>query len=547
MASGSSGGGYADEKGPGAATMQALGLQQQHGGGGEVEEESSEMGEKTAARTRLSGLLWHGGSAYDAWFSCASNQVAQVLLTLPYSFAQLGMASGLLFQLFYGLLGSWTAYLISILYLEYRTRKERDKVDFRNHVIQWFEVLDGLLGRHWRNVGLAFNCTFLLFGSVIQLIGCASNIYYINDHLDKRTWTYIFGACCATTVFIPSFHNYRIWSFLGLLMTTYTAWYIAVASLIHGQVEGVAHSGPTSIVLYFTGATNILYTFGGHAVTVEIMHAMWRPQKFKAIYLLATVYVLTLTLPSASAAYWAFGDALLTHSNALALLPRTPWRDAAVVLMLIHQFITFGFACTPLYFVWEKLVGLHGCPSLCKRAAARLPVVLPIWFLAIIFPFFGPINSAVGSLLVSFTVYIIPSLAYMVTFRSPQSRQNAVERPPRFAGGWTGAYVINSFVVAWVLVVGFGFGGWASITNFVHQVDTFGLFAKCYQCPPHPAAAALSPPGAIAPAPASMLPPFNSTAAGIFAAPVPSPAPAPAPMHFVLGHHHHHRHHRHGL
>ena len=34
------------------------------------------------------------------------------------------------------------------------------------------------------------------------------------------------------------------------------------------QVEGVTHSGPTQLVLYFTGATNILYTFGGHAVTV---------------------------------------------------------------------------------------------------------------------------------------------------------------------------------------------------------------------------------------------------------------------------------------
>jgi auxin influx carrier (AUX1 LAX family) len=130
-------------------------------------------------------------------------QVAQVLLTLPYSFSQLGMLSGILFQLFYGLMGSWTAYLISVLYVEYRTRKEREKADFRNHVIQvrlrvtrtqsmhllvdqsicsepryasalqWFEVLDGLLGRHWRNVGLAFNCTFLLFGSVIQLIACA--------------------------------------------------------------------------------------------------------------------------------------------------------------------------------------------------------------------------------------------------------------------------------------------------------------------------------------------------------------------------------------
>ncbi|CAI0547633.1 unnamed protein product [Linum tenue] len=125
-------------------------------------------------KSRVSNFLWHGGSVYDAWFSCASNQVAQVLLTLPYSFSQLGMLSGIMFQLFYGLLGSWTAYLISVLYVEYRTRKEREKkADFRNHVIQRFEVLDGLLGKHWRNVGLAFNCTFLLFGSVIQLIACA--------------------------------------------------------------------------------------------------------------------------------------------------------------------------------------------------------------------------------------------------------------------------------------------------------------------------------------------------------------------------------------
>ena len=72
------------------------------------------------------------------------------------------------------------------------------------------------------------------------------------------------------------------------------------------------------------------------------MHAMWKPLKFKLIYLIATLYVLTLTLPSASAVYWAFGDALLTHSNALALLPRTAFRDTAVILMLIHQ-VTFLF------------------------------------------------------------------------------------------------------------------------------------------------------------------------------------------------------------
>ena len=63
-------------------------------------------------------------------------QVAQVLLTLPYSFSQLGMLSGIIFQMFYGIIGSWTAYLISILYVEYRTRKEKENVSFKNHVIQ---------------------------------------------------------------------------------------------------------------------------------------------------------------------------------------------------------------------------------------------------------------------------------------------------------------------------------------------------------------------------------------------------------------------------
>ncbi|KAF5205065.1 Auxin transporter-like protein [Thalictrum thalictroides] len=122
----------------------------------------------------VKSFLWHGGSVYDAWFSCASNQVAQVLLTLPYSFSQLGMLSGIVLQLFYGIMGSWTAYLISVLYIEYRSRKEKENnANFKNHVIQWFEVLDGLLGPYWKAIGLAFNCTFLLFGSVIQLIACA--------------------------------------------------------------------------------------------------------------------------------------------------------------------------------------------------------------------------------------------------------------------------------------------------------------------------------------------------------------------------------------
>ncbi|KAG6488914.1 hypothetical protein ZIOFF_050169 [Zingiber officinale] len=443
---------------------------------GNYVEMETEGGEAKASKSKLSRYLWHGGSVYDAWFSCSSSAAHTAIFLLPAGDALGRPVSAVLWA--DGELDC-IPYQCALCGVQNEEGKGEGGLQEPCH-----SVLDGLLGKHWRNAGLFFNCTFLLFGSVIQLIACASNIYYINDNLDKRTWTYVFGACCATTVFIPSFHNYRIWSFLGLMMTTFTAWYLAIAALIHGQVEGVVHSGPTTMVLYFTGATNILYTFGGHAVTVEIMHAMWKPQKFKLVYLFATLYVLTLTLPSAAAMYWAFGDMLLNHSNAFSLLPRTGFRDTAVILMLIHQFITFGFACTPLYFVWEKAIGMHETKSVLKRALARLPVVIPIWFLAIVFPFFGPINSTVGSLLVSFTVYIIPAMAHMITFAPASARENAVERPPSFLGGWVGHYCVNVFVAVWVLVVGFGFGGWASMINFVHQVDTFGLFTKCYQCPP---------------------------------------------------------------
>ncbi|XP_074289550.1 auxin transporter-like protein 4 [Silene latifolia] len=452
-----------------------------------VTNEQTENRDNDGHKFSFKNFLWYGGSVYDAWFSCASNQVEQVLLTLPYSFSQMGMISGVILQLFYGLMGSWTAYLINMLYLEYRTKKEREGVSFNNHVIQWYEVLGGLLGPKWKLLGLVVNCTFLLFGSVIQLIGCASNIYYVNDHLDKRTWTYIFGACCATTVFIPSFHNYRLWSALGLGMTTYTAWYLTIAALIHGQDPGVIHSGPNNLELYFTGATNILYTFGGHAACVEIMHAMWKPHRFKGIYLLSTLYVFTLTIPSSAVVYWAFGDKLLDHSNAFSLLPKTGFRDCAVILILIHQFITFGFACNPLFHVWEKAWGVHNTKSLSLRVLVRIPVVIPILFLAIIFPFFGPINSTVGAFLVSFTVYILPTSAHMLTFKSAQARKNAIQKP--LIRSWTAIYVLNMFIVVWVFVVGFGFGGWASMVNFTRQVDSFGLFAKCYQCDKYPAPA----------------------------------------------------------
>lgn len=103
----------------------------------------------------------------------------------------------------------------------------------------------------------------------------------------------------------------------------------------------------------------------------EIMHAMWKPQKFKYIYLVATLYVFTLTIPSAVAVYWAFGDQLLDHSNAFSLLPQTGFRDAAVILMLIHQVSIFflplpNFYCPYYLTSCSNWLYISYCPVCCS-------------------------------------------------------------------------------------------------------------------------------------------------------------------------------------
>ena len=97
-------------------------------------------------------FVWQGGSPGDAWLhmtaaqvgTCAVlfclvavqllttvyimlHQVGQVILTLPYTMAQTGMLFGILLQLAYAVMASWTAYLMNTLYMEYDNRQQRAK------------------------------------------------------------------------------------------------------------------------------------------------------------------------------------------------------------------------------------------------------------------------------------------------------------------------------------------------------------------------------------------------------------------------------------
>ncbi|XP_058077054.1 auxin transporter-like protein 1 [Magnolia sinica] len=442
---------------------------------GKVEEKTT-----SSARDVWNALVWHGGSVFDAWLNAVAAQVGSLILTLPYTFAQMGYWFGVGSQFLYGAFGCWTVYLLSLFHAEASQRTRATGTIHERHVLQYHEVISIVAGKKLGNLVLAFNMTALTFACVLQLIACSSHVYYMNSNWNKREWLYLFGTLAIPTVLLPSVHNFRIISLLGIATTSITSAYMTVAAVQHGQIGQVTHQGPQNLVDFFTGATNILFSFGSHGLCIELMEAMWKPRRYKFAYIFAVMYTYLLTVPNSVSVYWAYGDILLHRSNAFGVLPPSKMKNVCIISMILHQYVAFLLNANPLFLAWEKLVGVHLSNIFLLRALARVPVVLVIWFFALAIPFFGPINSIMGAFLISFSVYIIPSVAFMRAYSKKQleTAQDDIAKRGRLM------YWTSAFVATWVFVFGFGFGGWASGTNFIRQIRSFGFFEKCYQCPP---------------------------------------------------------------
>lgn len=54
-------------------------------------------------------------------------QIGQVLLTIPTSYAQMGIVSALVVTVVCATFGSWTSYLLNSLYMDYRKRMTSER------------------------------------------------------------------------------------------------------------------------------------------------------------------------------------------------------------------------------------------------------------------------------------------------------------------------------------------------------------------------------------------------------------------------------------
>ena len=419
-----------------------------------------------------------GGSVFDGFLLAASQEVGQSILTLPNVFSQTGFAGGIILELFFATLALYTNYLLVSMHAQHRHNLEEtgDKKNFDPyHIVSYHEIMDALVGT-WLKIFSLIVVFFALLGlTTVQIIATASNCYILSDAISKRTWALIWGGVFSLIAFVPTFRHYRVLSVLGILTTTYTAWFMTITSAIEGPQEEVVHDAPTDINSFFAGFVQLLFVYGGHTSNIEVADVMDNPASYDKSYFWSYLYVFSLTMPNAVTAYHTYGQEARYNANSFNLFPRSAGRDFGIIMMSLHQAVAFGLFAGPLFHMWEKLTGIHD-KRFVIRAFARLPLCGCMVLLAVAFPFFGAVNSILGAFTTSFGTYIIPCVAYNLAFKSTDD----MIKKPSWNLKWMKRF--NWAVTALVLVGGVGFGGYNAIRNFIRQIDQFDYFAECYQC-----------------------------------------------------------------
>jgi auxin influx carrier (AUX1 LAX family) len=419
-----------------------------------------------------------GGSIFDGFLLAASQEVGQSILTLPNVFSKTGFAGGISLELLFATLALYTNYLLVSMHAQHRYNMKIDGTKEHNdpyHIVSYHEIMGSLVGKKMKLFSLTVVFFALLGLSTVQIIATVSNLYLLREDISKRTWALISGGIFSCIAFVPTFRHYRAISVLGILTTTYTAWYMTATSIIVGPSEDTLYDAPTSVESFFQGFVQLLFVYGGHSSNIEVADVMDNPATYDESYFWSYIYVFTLTMPNAVAAYYAYSQEAGYNTNAFALFPQSNARDVGIIMMSLHQAVAFGLFAGPLFHMWEKLIHIHDRPFI-VRAFSRLPLCGMMLLLAVAFPFWGAINGILGAFTTSFGTYIIPCIAYNLAFHS---KDDLVKQPVM---NFKFMRAFNWAVTVFVLTCGVGFGGYTSIKSYLRQLDQFDYFSECYQC-----------------------------------------------------------------
>jgi len=488
-----------------------------------------------------------GGTLFDAIIMEAAQQVGQTILNLPWIFANMGYTLGLVLLFLVTVASMWSQNLLITLLVEYRKEKHRldqidgdgnanavavavassantnidngnddevnnntneegndnnedngfveydeydeTKVDHRHegegdHVVSYHDLIFWAAGPWWGNFSLLIVILALGGLSVAQIISTSSNLYLLQWGINKRLLSCIVGAIVSLVCFVPTYREYRVFTILGLVATTYTAWYMTVSSIVMGPVENVDYTGPTNLQDFATVFSNIVFMFGTHSAAVNKADVMNKPSQYDRAYVWSILYVYTITIPNGISAYHTFGSQAASTQNAFYLFHDDIYQRIGIVLMCLHEIVAFGLFAGPLFNMAEKFLKINHSHYLLK-VVMRYIIVAILLLIAIAFPFFGVFNAVVGAFTTTLATFIIPALVYNKYYDNPDKFTGKAKAAP-FGANFNVTRTLNYIIAVLIFIFGFCFGGWGSIMSMIQKAENInnngGIFAECYDC-----------------------------------------------------------------
>jgi len=243
--------------------------------------------------------IFSGGTIFDAFLMEASQQIGQSILTLPWIFANMGFTLGIICLISITLASMWTQHLLISLYAAYKeetdaTLPEKENGGENKRITSYHEVMDWAGGPYWGKFSKVMVILALGGLSTVQIVSTSSNLYLLDLGVEKRTLSCIVGAVMSLACFIPTYREYRVFSFLGLVATSYTAWYMVTESVIVGPAPDVVYEGPTDLKMFFTCFSSLVFMFGTHSAAIEKADVMNKPNRYDIAYVFAMLYVYTI-------------------------------------------------------------------------------------------------------------------------------------------------------------------------------------------------------------------------------------------------------------
>ncbi|KAL8480943.1 hypothetical protein ACS0TY_026897 [Phlomoides rotata] len=379
-------------------------------------------------------VLKSRGSWIHCGYHLTTSIVAPALLSLPFAFASLGWATGVM-SLVIGATVSFYAYNLLSLVLEHNAHLGHRHLRFR-------DLANHILGPKWGKYYVGPIQFMVCYGAVVgcTLLGgqCMKAIYLLSKpdgNMKLYEFIIIFGGLMLILAEIPSFHSLRHINLISLLLClTYSACATAASIYIGNSSKGprkdysLSSNNQTRIFGIFNALAIIATTFG-NGIIPEIQATVAAPvtgKMFKGLCICYTVVTATFFSVSISG-YWAFGNKaegliltnFVSHGKALVSESFILITNAITILQLSAVAVVY---LQPTNEALERTFadvksGQFSARNLVPRLISRSLSVVVATTIAAMLPFFGDINAMIGAFGFLPLDFVLPFVFYNLTFK----------------------------------------------------------------------------------------------------------------------------------